>query len=136
MTSGPATLSISAVSRRTGIPISTLRFYERELSSLFHIRKTAGGHRRYGEDDVDRFVTVRRLTEAEGLGLAEVRRAVLSRGENEALRGEIDRLLEAQAASAGAMEALARRIAELEARVAALEAGPPRRRRWLTGRET
>ena len=136
MTSGPATLSISAVSRRTGIPISTLRFYERELSSLFHIRKTAGGHRRYGEDDVDRFVTVRRLTEADGLGLAEVRRAVLSRGENEALRGEIDRLLEAQAASAGAMEALARRIAELEARVAALEAGPPRRRRWLTGRET
>ena len=136
MTSGPATLSISAVSRRTGIPISTLRFYERELASLFHIRKTAGGHRRYGEDDVDRFVTVRRLTEADGLGLAEVRRAVLSRGENEALRGEIDRLLEAQAASAGAMEALARRIAELEARVAALEAGPPRRRRWLTGRET
>ena len=136
MTSGPATLSISAVSRRTGIPISTLRFYERELSSLFHIRKTAGGHRRYGEDDVDRFVTVRRLTKADGLGLAEVRRAVLSRGENEALRGEIDRLLEAQAASAGAMEALARRIAELEARVAALEAGPPRRRRWLTGRET
>ena len=136
MTSGPATLSISAVSRRTGIPISTLRFYERELSSLFHIRKTAGGHRRYGEDDVDRFVTVRRLTEADGLGLAEVRRAVLSRGENEALRGEIDRLLEVQAASAGAMEALAQRVAELEARVAALEAGPPRRRRWLTGRET
>ena len=59
----PATLSISAVSKRTGIPVSTLRFYERELSSLFHIRKTAGGHRRYGEADVDRFVTVRRLTD-------------------------------------------------------------------------
>ena len=127
----PATLSISAVSKRTGIPVSTLRFYERELSSLFHIRKTAGGHRRYGEGDVDRFVTVRRLTETEGLGLAEVRRAVLSRGENEALREAIERLVEAEAAAAGAMEALARRIAELERRVASLESGPPKKRRWL-----
>jgi DNA-binding transcriptional MerR regulator len=127
----PATLSISAVSKRTGIPVSTLRFYERELASLFHIRKTAGGHRRYGEDDVDRFVTVRRLTEAEGLGLAEVRRAVLSRGENEALREEIERLVEVEAAAAGAMEDLVRRIAELERRVAALESGPSKKRRWL-----
>jgi DNA-binding transcriptional MerR regulator len=136
MTSGPAPLSISAVSRRTGIPVSTLRFYERELASLFHIRKTAGGHRRYGEGDVDRFVTVRRLTEAEGLGLAEVRRAVLSRGENEALREEVDRLLEAQASAASAMEALGRRLAQLEARVAAFEAGPSRKRRWLGARES
>ena len=133
MTSDPATLSISAVAKRTGIPVSTLRFYERELASLFHIRKTAGGHRRYGEADVDRFVTVRRLTETEGLGLAEVRRAVLSRGENEALREEIERLVEAEAAAAGAMEALVRRIAELERRLAALESGPPRKRRWLGG---
>jgi len=132
MAPDPATLSISAVSKRTGIPVSTLRFYERELASLFHIRKTAGGHRRYGEDDVGRFVTVRRLTEAEGLGLAEVRRAVLSRGENEALREEIERLVEVEAAAAGAMEALVTRIAELERRVAALESGPPRRR-WLGG---
>ncbi len=131
MTSGPATLSISAVSRRTGIPVSTLRFYERELASLFHIRKTGGGHRRYGEGDVERFATVRRLTETEGLGLAEVRRAVLSRGDNEALRGEIERLIEAEASAAGAMESLARRITELEGRVAALEAGPPKKRRWL-----
>jgi DNA-binding transcriptional MerR regulator len=133
MTPGPATLSISAVARRTGIPVSTLRFYERELASLFHIRKTAGGHRRYGETDVDRFVTVRRLTEAEGLGLADVRRALLSRGDNEALREEIERLTEAEAAAAGAMEALVRRIAELERRVAALESGQPRKRRWLGG---
>ena len=133
MTSDPATLSISAVAKRTGIPVSTLRFYERELAGLFHIRKTAGGHRRYGEADVDRFVAVRRLTETEGLGLAEVRRAVLSRGENEALREQLERLVEAESAAAGAMEALARRVAELEHRVAALESGPPRKRRWLGG---
>lgn len=134
MNAAGATLSISEVARRTGIPVSTLRFYERELPGLFHIRKTAGGHRRYSESDVERFSTVRRLTETEGLGLGEVRRAVLSRGENEAVREEIERLAEGGAAAAGAMEALARRIAELEGRVAALEGGGRRKRRWL-GRE-
>jgi len=127
----PGTLSISDVSKRTGIPVSTLRFYERELSSLFHIRKTAGGHRRYSDTDVERFSTVRRLTETEGLGLSEVRRAVLSRGQSEALREEVERLGEAQAAAAASVEALTRRLSGLEARVAALEAAPPRRRRWL-----
>jgi hypothetical protein len=80
---------------------------------------------------VERFVTVRRLTETEGLGLAEVRRAVLSRGENEALREQIERLAEAEEAAAGAMEALLLRMAALERRVGALEAGPPKKRRWL-----
>ncbi len=131
MANEPATLSISAVSKRTGIPVTTLRFYERELPGLFHIRKTPGGHRRYGESDVERFSTVRRLTETEGLGLAEVRRAVLSRGQSEALREEVDRLVETKNLEAAAVEALARRIAGLEARVAALESGPPKKRRWL-----
>src|SRR5262245_11651511 len=127
----PANLSISAVSRRTGIPVSTLRYYERELEGLFHIRKTSGGHRRYAESDVERFSTVRRLTETEGLGLAEVRRAVLSRGSVEPLREEVERLSEGHAAAAGGIEALGRRLAEREARVAALEGRPPRKRRWL-----
>ena len=126
----PATLSISDVSKRTGIPISSLRFYERELPALFHIRKTAGGHRRYAEADVERFATVRRLTEIEGLGLGEVRRAVLSRGDHEPLREEIERLAESQRAAAVSGEALAQRLEALEARVAALES-PARKRRWL-----
>lgn len=129
----PATLSISQVSRRTGIPVSTLRFYERELAGLFHIRKTAGGHRRYAESDVERFSTVRRLTETEGLGLGEVRRAVLSRGESEPVREQVERLAEGTAAAAGAAEVLARRVTELEGRVAALEGGR-KKRRWLGGK--
>ena len=131
MASEPATLTISAVARKTGIPVSTLRFYERELSGLFHIRKTSGGHRRYAASDVERFSTIRRLTESEGLGLAEVRRAVLSRGENEALRDEVERLTEILAASTAAVEEMALRLSSLEARVAALEAVSPRKKRWL-----
>jgi DNA-binding transcriptional MerR regulator len=126
----PARLSISAVSRLTKIPVSTLRFYEKELPGLFHIRKTAGGHRRYGEGDMARFVTVRRLTESEGLGLAEVRRVLMSRGDAEALRDEVERVRTSSAANGQNLRDLERRIEALEARIAALGATPSRRG-WL-----
>jgi DNA-binding transcriptional MerR regulator len=129
----PASLSISAVSRRAGIPVSTLRFYERELPGLFQIRKTAGGHRRYGEADVARFVTVRRLTESEGLGLADVRRVLASRGDAEVLREEVERIREAGAADALTLRDLEKRIEALEARLAAVEAAPAKRG-WLRRR--
>lgn len=127
----PATLPISEVSRRSGIPITTLRFYERELPGLFRIRKTSGGHRRYANEDVARFVTVRRLTEAEGLRLAEVRRVLMSRGEHEAIREDVDLLLDVHTAETQTLSDLHHRLDTLEARIAALEGSPQRRRRWL-----
>lgn len=117
----------------TNIPVSTLRFYERELPGLFHIRKTAGGHRRYAEADVARFVTVRRLTESEGLGLAEVRRVLTSRGDAEALRDEVERVRSTGAADALAVRDLERRMEAIEARLAALETAPAKRG-WLRRR--
>ncbi len=129
----PTGLSISAVAARTGIPVSTLRFYERELPGLFRIRKTSGGHRRYADGDVERFAAVRRLTESEGLGLAEVRRVLMSAGDAEALREEVERVRDSGAADGQALRDLIRRVDALEARIAALEAGPPRRR-WLRSR--
>jgi DNA-binding transcriptional MerR regulator len=131
---GPATLSISEVARRTGIPITTLRFYEQALSGLLGGRKTPGGHRRYDETDVARFVTVRRLTTSEGVRLSDVRRVLTSRGDQESLREELDRLQESRTADAASLEELRRRLARLEERIAALEASP-RRRRWLPGRK-
>jgi len=133
MAKDPATLSISQVARRTAIPITTLRFYERELPGLFHIRKTPGGHRRYGDADVDRFTTVRRLSETAGLGLGEIRRVLSSRGDAEALREEIERIVASRAAETEAVERLERRVADLERRIAELTTAPPRRRRWLRG---
>jgi DNA-binding transcriptional MerR regulator len=132
-TRGPATLSISEVARRTAIPITTLRFYEQALPGLFGGRKTPGGHRRYDDVDVARFVTVRRLTTAEGVRLADVRRVLSSRGEQEPVREEVDRLIASRTADAASLEQLERRLADLEARVSILEAAP-RRRRWLPGR--
>jgi len=116
-------LSIAAVARQTGIPVTTLRFYEKELPGLFAVRKTRGGHRRYDAATVERLATVRRLTR-EGLPLADVRRALL--GE----RGE-----ENVAARQGTAETLladvAARLSALETRVARLETAAARRKGWF-----
>ena len=120
-------ISIGEVARRTRIPTTTLRFYERELPGLFPIRKTAGGHRRYDARDVSRFATVRTLT-GEGLPLAELRRILMSRGEHEALREAFDRLAETQRTAAREIEQLIRRVEALEARLQKLEG---RRKSWF-----
>lgn len=117
---------ISSVSRQTGIPITTLRFYERELASLFPIRRTAGGHRRYDERDVARFATVRVLKE-EGLSLAELRKVLISRGEHEPLREAFERFAEVQQEQARTVELLQRRIEALEAQTRL----PGRRKPWF-----
>lgn len=127
----PAGVSIADVSRRTGIPASTLRFYEREMPGLFWIHKTPGGHRRYTAGDIERFTTIRRLTETEALPLAEVRRVLASRGDHEPLREEVSRLRSDQQEAGWAAAELARRVAELEGRVAELTAAVAGKRRWF-----
>ena len=125
-------ISIGEVARRTRIPTTTLRFYERELPGLFPIRKTAGGHRRYDARDVSRFETIRSLTE-EGLPLQELRRVLMSRGEHEALREAFDRLAEVQQAGSRAVAELAQRVDALEGRLRELE-GRPATRGWFRKR--
>jgi DNA-binding transcriptional MerR regulator len=125
----PGGFRIAEVARRTGIPITTLRFYEKELPGLFPVRKTRGGHRRYEERDVSRFAAVRRLTR-EGVALSDVRRVMMSRGESDALREDVDLLLDVQHAGTRAIDEVLRKLEALESRVALLE-NAPRRRGWL-----
>jgi DNA-binding transcriptional MerR regulator len=117
-------ISIAEVSTRTGIPVPTLRFYEKELPALFRIAKTAGGHRRYSEDDVRRFTALRRLTGEEGLRLSELKELLIQAEESERRR-EIDLLLEVHEAETRELEELRRRVEALEKRLA--EPSPPRR---------
>lgn len=124
-----AGLSIAEVARRTGIPASTLRFYEREMPGLFLIRRTTGGHRRYAVEDVATFSAIRRLTETDALPLADVRRVLASRGDHEPLREELARLRAAREEDALLLSELARRVARLEERVSSL--GDSARRRWF-----
>jgi MerR family transcriptional regulator, redox-sensitive transcriptional activator SoxR len=123
-------LPVAEVSRRTGIPASTLRFYEREMPGLFLIRKTAGGHRRYEERDVERFVAIRRLTETDALPLSEVRRVLSSRGDHEPLKEEVSRVRAAQEEEGWALADLSRRVALLEETVHKLS-GLAGKKRWF-----
>jgi len=129
-----AGLTIADVSRRTGIPATTLRFYEKELPGLLPIRKTRGGHRRYAPEDVNRLALVRRLTSEEGVTLAQVRAVLTSRGDHEPLREEVARLAALVAEQADAIESLASRLARLETQAGEGVASKAHRRGWFRKR--
>jgi DNA-binding transcriptional MerR regulator len=57
----PATMSIGEVARRTGVTVPTLRAWERRYGLLLPVR-TAGGHRRYRDQDVQQVLAVLELT--------------------------------------------------------------------------
>lgn len=68
-------LSIGAVSERTGVAPSALRFYEAE--GLIHSTRTEGGQRRYAREVIRR-VSFIRVAQQVGLRLEEVREALHS----------------------------------------------------------
>jgi MerR family redox-sensitive transcriptional activator SoxR len=68
-------LTIGAVSERTGVAPSALRFYEAE--GLIHSRRTTGGQRRYARDTLRR-VSFIRVAQQVGLTLDEIRDALHS----------------------------------------------------------
>jgi DNA-binding transcriptional MerR regulator len=60
--SGPRTgLSIAEASRRTGVSVHTLRYYERAGLVVTSVDRTAGGRRRYHQLDLDWIVICTRL---------------------------------------------------------------------------
>ena len=124
-------MTIAEVSRQTGIPTTTLRFYEKELPGLLPIRKTRGGHRRYRPEDIAKLALVRRLTSQEGVPLSQVRTILTSRGDHEPLREEVERLGELIRRQTDAVEELERRLARLEEKVGQGSASRPRRRGWF-----
>jgi MerR family redox-sensitive transcriptional activator SoxR len=70
-----ATLGIGAVSERTGVARSALRFYEDE--GLIHSQRTSGGQRRYPREVIRR-VSFIRVAQQVGLSLQEIREALES----------------------------------------------------------
>lgn len=65
------TLTIGALSRRTGVNIETIRYYER-IRLLAKPPRTAGGHRSYAPEHVERLRFVRRAREL-GFGIENIR---------------------------------------------------------------
>jgi MerR family transcriptional regulator, redox-sensitive transcriptional activator SoxR len=72
-------LSIGAVSERTGVAHSALRFYEAE--GLIQATRSTGGQRRYPRD-VLRRVSFIRIAQQVGLSLEEIRTALSSLPDN------------------------------------------------------
>jgi DNA-binding transcriptional MerR regulator len=72
-------LTIAQVSAKIGVAIHTLRHWESELTGVFEAYRTAGGQRRYTDQNVELLRIVKQLRE-EGYTLSGVRR-VLSKSQ-------------------------------------------------------
>jgi DNA-binding transcriptional MerR regulator len=133
-----ATLTISEVHKRTGIPVTTLRFYEKELPDFFTVHKTNGGHRRYTEDSVRQFAMVRKMVETDGVRLGQLRERLAPRSEAAELRRHVDLLLSVYETLTAEIDQLKVRIESLEMTLAAKRpapaqpnAAPVKKRRWF-----
>jgi DNA-binding transcriptional MerR regulator len=122
------TLSIGEVSKRVGIPVSTIRFYEREFGSYFQVLKTAGGHRRFREEDVEKLKYIHSLVHVQGRPLREVKAALVSDKDPVLLRKDLDLLLEVFEAVVKENQCLHRAIQGLSDRVVALEEAQGKKR--------
>ena len=101
----PAALSVGELARRSGVPVSTLHFYEAQ--GLITSWRTDGNQRRYGRE-VLRRVALIRVGQAVGISLAEVAAALASLPRDAApSRADWSRL------SGGWREQLDARIAQL-----------------------
>lgn len=58
--------SINAVSDATGVPPTTLRYWEKAYGLIVPLR-TEGGHRLYSQDDVERILWLKRKIDDDGL---------------------------------------------------------------------
>jgi MerR family redox-sensitive transcriptional activator SoxR len=66
-------MTVGELSDRSGVPASTLRFYERE--GLIRSRRTTGNQRRYSRDTLRRVAFIR-VSQRVGISLATIREAL------------------------------------------------------------
>lgn len=133
-----ARLTISEVHRRTGIPVTTLRFYEKELPDFFHVEKTTGGHRRYTETSVAQFQAVRHMVEQEGVRLGQLRDRLTPAGDAGDVRRHVDLLLSVQDAMTQQLDDLRERVKAIETELSMIKgdssprsSSPSKKRRWF-----
>ncbi len=81
--------SISIAAELAGLHPQTLRIYERE--GLLDPGRSAGGTRRYSQNDITRLLEITALT-SDGLNLAGIRRVLALQEETRQLHAEIARL--------------------------------------------
>jgi DNA-binding transcriptional MerR regulator len=129
---GPAAaeilLSIRDVEARTGLPVSTIRFYEREFAGFLKPRKTLGGHRRYSEAEIQKFLYIKELIQDKKMPLKKVRQALASENEPSVLRRDLDLLIDVYHQLTEENERLKRGTQELAQRLSRLEEAAGRKK--------
>jgi len=90
--------SISIAAELAGLHPQTLRIYERE--GLVDPGRSAGGTRRYSQNDITRLLEITALT-SDGLNLAGIRRVLALQEETRQLHAEIARLKSAHRRTPG-----------------------------------
>jgi DNA-binding transcriptional MerR regulator len=121
-------LSIRDVEARTGLPVSTIRFYEREFTGFLKPRKTLGGHRRYSEAEIQKFLYIKELVQEKKLPLKKVRQALASENEPQVLRRDLDLLIDVYHQLTEENERLKRGTQELAQRLSRLEEATGRKK--------
>lgn len=84
-------MSIREVSRLTGVPPHTLRFWEKEMPEVLHPARTPGGQRRYDSQTIERINIIKGLSEGKRLSLAAIRQRLGKAGSDPALQPNISR---------------------------------------------
>lgn len=69
-----AELSIGDVSKITGLPAHTIRYWEKEFKDFLSPERTPGAQRRYNEQDIHIIEEIRHLLKVEGFSIAGARR--------------------------------------------------------------
>lgn len=73
---GPQLCGIKEVSQKTGLPASTIRYYDQQFSEFLDVKRGAGRRRLFTPQAVERLLAVQRMLKEEGLSLRQVRQAL------------------------------------------------------------
>lgn len=99
-------LTIGELSRRTGVKVPTIRWYE-QAGLIEEPGRTAGNQRRYGDADLERLAFIRHARDL-GFGLDSIRELIELGGHPERPCADADRIASAH------LDNVRRRIARLQ----------------------
>lgn len=132
-------LTISQLEDIIKLPVSTLRYYENEFPFYIRVQKTSGGHRRYTQENVERFLHLKHLIHEKGLSIREVKRSIAQDEDPTKVREELDLLLKVTEELTKenllirqSMEGLAKRVTALEDELRARNKGGFK---WFRGKD-
>lgn len=123
-------LTIQEVARQTGLPASTIRYYDQQFEEFLGIDRGKGRRRLFSPAAVERLLRVQSLLKEHGLSLRQARQALADPGgpppgapardqELAELRAELSRLK----AEVAALERRLRELREIQERTLSLVAG-------------